>query len=186
MSVAAFVVRLCTAERPPRCGLASCCDQDGVSALLAACACGHLDVARWLVTHAGSDPRSERNVVSCRCSCCRPCVFLSCRERLHCVLASCCDQRGQTALLLACGNGRLDVARWLVTDVGSDARSERDSVSYRCSCRRLHWRVSLVYRERWCLVLGVGFCVVWSHGPSGGMCARSPRCRAVARDGGRQ
>jgi hypothetical protein len=41
----------------------------------------------------------------------------------------CCDQKGATALLLACLHGHLDVARWLVTDAGSDARLERDDVS---------------------------------------------------------
>ncbi len=34
-------------------------------------------------------------------------------------------QNGYTALLLACLSDHLDVARWLVTDAGSDARSER-------------------------------------------------------------
>jgi hypothetical protein len=41
----------------------------------------------------------------------------------------CCDQYGRTALLKACVYGHLDVARWLVTHVGSDALSERDNVS---------------------------------------------------------
>ena len=45
-----------------------------------------------------------------------------------------CDQGSCTALLVACHKGHLDVARWLVTDAGSDARSERDDVS----CRRLY------------------------------------------------
>jgi hypothetical protein len=45
-----------------------------------------------------------------------------------------CDQYDVTALLAACDNGHLDVARWLVTDAGSDARLERDCVSYRCLC----------------------------------------------------
>ncbi len=37
--------------------------QDGDSALLLACWHGHIDVARWLVSEAGSDGRSERNNV---------------------------------------------------------------------------------------------------------------------------
>jgi hypothetical protein len=37
--------------------------QDGYTALLAACSSGHIDVARWLVSEAGSDPRSERSNV---------------------------------------------------------------------------------------------------------------------------
>jgi hypothetical protein len=40
--------------------------QDGYTALLLACLRGHIDVARWLVSEAGSDARSERNNV-CRC-----------------------------------------------------------------------------------------------------------------------
>ncbi len=45
----------------------------------------------------------------------------------------CYDQHDATALLLACEHGHLDVARWLVTDAGSDA-SERDYVSCCCLC----------------------------------------------------
>ena len=40
--------------------------QLGRTALLAACSAGRLDVARWLLT-VGSDARSERDNVSCRC-----------------------------------------------------------------------------------------------------------------------
>jgi hypothetical protein len=38
------------------------------------------------------------------------------------------SQVGDTALLLACRHGHVDVARWLVSDAGSDARSERSNV----------------------------------------------------------
>jgi hypothetical protein len=69
-----------------------------------------------------------------------PCCAVS--EDVSCLLL-CCDQDGWSALLLACANGHLDVARWLVTDAGSDARSERNNV---CSCRRLY--VSLLFRWR--------------------------------------
>jgi hypothetical protein len=36
-------------------------------------------------------------------------------------------QHGDSALLLACSNGRLDVARWLVS-LGLDARSDENNV----------------------------------------------------------
>jgi hypothetical protein len=51
-------------------------------------------------------------------------VVIECRVLL-CVA---CEQGGSTALLLACGCGHLDVARWLVEEAGCDARSERDKV----------------------------------------------------------
>jgi hypothetical protein len=59
---------------------------------------------------------------------------------------SCCDQVGWSALLVACFNGHLDVARWLVTDAGSDVRSERSNVSCCCSFRRQC--ASFLHRER--------------------------------------
>jgi ankyrin repeat protein len=39
---------------------------------------------------------------------------------------ACCarEQNGRTAHLLACANGHLNVAQWLVTSTGTDARSE--------------------------------------------------------------
>jgi hypothetical protein len=55
------------------------------------------------------------------------------------------DQNGRSALLLACTGGHLDVARWLVTDAGSDARLERSNVSCCCSFRLY---VSLLFLER--------------------------------------
>jgi hypothetical protein len=37
-------------------------------------------------------------------------------------------QAGRTALLWACKSSSLDVARFLVTEAGSDPKSERDEV----------------------------------------------------------
>ncbi len=156
-----------------RAGLVSCCDQGGNTALLVACASGRLDVARWLVTDAGSDARSERSIVSCRSLLSASLCFrvVSCATKF-CGLVSCCDQIGDTALLTACAHGYLDVARWLVTDAGSDAQLERDNVSshcsFRCGC------ASMLRRERRCFVLGVMLSSVWQYSPSGGMCQWSP------------
>ncbi len=116
---------------------------------------GHLDVARWLVTNAGSDARSERNNVSCRCSCNCLCVFLVVpRTAMLLFGVWCCDQFGGSALLAACLDGHLDVARWLVTDAGSDVRSERDNVScpMLCSCTS----AAGLYRRECMRLLGCG------------------------------
>jgi hypothetical protein len=94
-----------------------------------------------------------------------------CCDVVLCLVAR-CDQDGWSALLLACEHGHLDVARWLATHAGSDARSERDAVSCRCSCRRLC--VSLLCRERRWFVLGVVLWSVWPVSPSGDMLRRSP------------
>jgi hypothetical protein len=80
VDVVVSMFRCCSVSDEGLC-LVSCCDQGGVSALLVACAMGHLDVVRWLVTDAGSDARSERANVSCRCSFGCPCVSLLRRER---------------------------------------------------------------------------------------------------------
>jgi ankyrin repeat protein len=99
---------------------------------------------------AGSHARSEQDGVSSRCCsvCVSVCVSLSVSVCLCVCLCVCVflfmrlamllldDQDGSTALLLACEHGHLDVARWLVTDAGSDARSERDSVSCRYRAER--------------------------------------------------
>jgi ankyrin repeat protein len=110
--------------------------QAGNTALLLACWSGHIDVARWLVSEAGSDARLERDNVCC----CDDGACVSVVVR-HCgVLGDVVSQAGYTALLLACYHGHIDVARWLVSEAGSDARSERNNVR-NCACCS---RVSLV------------------------------------------
>lgn len=47
------------------------------------------------------------------------------------------NQNGDTALLLACFEGRLEVARWLVAECGCDAQTEHNSVSCRCPLESL-------------------------------------------------
>jgi hypothetical protein len=82
------------------------------------------------------------------------------------------DQHRSTAILVACGFGHLDVARWLVTNAGSDVRSERDNVSCRSSCRRLC--ASLLCRERRSCACGVSTWSEWLYSPSAGLCPRLP------------
>ncbi len=72
--------------------------QEGNSAWLLACAAGHTDVARWLLSEGDIDTRSEQNSF------------------------------GSTALVLASCSGDIDMVRWLVTEAGSDAHSERNNV----------------------------------------------------------
>ncbi len=103
-----------------------CLSQYGDTALLLACLSGRIDVARWLVSEAGSDARSERNNVG-RCGNAASACLVS-----HVViLGDVMSQDGETALLCACYKGHIDVARWLVSEAGSDARSERSNVG-RC------------------------------------------------------
>jgi hypothetical protein len=49
-----------------------------------------------------------------------------CEALLVCIVPV---QLGDTALLLACENGRLDVAKWLVAEAGSNPSTERNNVS---------------------------------------------------------
>ena len=49
-------------------------------------------------------------------------------------------QGGNTALLVACWNGELAVARWLIEEKGVDYRAEKSDVSEMCfweACRYL-------------------------------------------------
>jgi hypothetical protein len=52
-----------------------------------------------------------------------------CRQTAACGVDG---QRGCTALLLACGRGSLDVARFLVAEARSDVLRERENVRHCC------------------------------------------------------
>jgi ankyrin repeat protein len=103
-------------------------EQTGHTALLLASAFGHVNVVQWLVTTAGSNARSERSNVSRLCRCRYELLDVIIRLELCRTVCGVCEQDGRTALLCACANGHLDVAQWLVTSGGSDARSERNNV----------------------------------------------------------
>ncbi len=114
-------------------GSAVCCvrGQTGHTALLLASGLGLVDVVQWLVTSAGSDARSERSNVRRLRRC--HCKLLDGDPVVALLYWVCfCEQDGRTALLCACASGRLDVAQWLVTSGGSDARSERNNVRILC------------------------------------------------------
>jgi hypothetical protein len=146
--------------------------QIGRSALLVACAAGRIDVARWLLASAGCDAKLDRDEV--------------CGHVAHSSVAACIREASYgavlppaqcecTALLSACRRGHLDLARWLVTEGGSDARSERDKV-----------------RRSWCYCVLTGCCenrdvrdrrCCWSDralSAAGGVRGRSRRCGAMA------
>ncbi len=79
------------------------------------------------MSEAGSDARSERsNVGRCDDAACGCVVGFD-----YGVCGDVVSQNGKSALLLACWHGHVNVARWLVSEAGSDARSERDNV---CRC----------------------------------------------------
>ncbi len=46
----------------------------------------------------------------------------------RCVMMMLCTQDGNTALLVACWSGHLEVVQWLVSSAGSNAATERDNV----------------------------------------------------------
>ena len=68
---------------------------------------------------------------------CDVCVVVVSSEQIGCVVQwlstvgclTCGVQAGYTALLAACWNGQLAVARWLIEEKGVDYRAEKDNVS---------------------------------------------------------
>jgi ankyrin repeat protein len=106
--------------------------QIGRSALLVACAAGHVDVARWLLASVGCDAKLERDKVRLTMAFpARVWVIVQHVNGFQCE----CDggrvvvvQEQCTALLCACMAGKADVVRMLVSSGASDARSERDQV----------------------------------------------------------
>ena len=69
----------------------------------------------------------------------RLCVVMVSGEQVDCVAGgrlACRSQNGSTALLLACMNGHLAVARWLIEEKGVDYRAEKSTVSVMCFSKR--------------------------------------------------
>jgi hypothetical protein len=141
------------------CTLSHMCEVEGhapedgwdTAAVLAACWAGDAALLRRLMReHAECDAGVRRRTLVDAVSCvlCAPCYAVRLWSKGLRVRRCCRQNRGGTALLWACTTGRLDVARWLVADAGSDARSERDNVSGRCSCRRLCVFLSCRVRPR--------------------------------------
>ena len=129
------------------CTLSHMCEVEGhapedgwdTAAVLAACWAGDAALLRRLMReHAECDAGVRRRTLVDAVSCvlCAPCYAVRLWSKGLRVRRCCRQNRGGTALLWACITGRLDVARWLVTDAGSDVRSERDNVScpLLCSC----------------------------------------------------
>ncbi len=106
--------------------------QWGNTALLLACKGGHLEIAQWLVSSAGSNATTEQNAVCPFAGAVIPgSACMSAPNVGEVKDLRVCDvdvaQRGDSALLLACSNGHLDVARWLVS-LGLDARLDHNNV----------------------------------------------------------
>jgi hypothetical protein len=107
------------------------------AAVLAACCAGDVSLLRRLMREPVECDAGVRfhTLVDDVSVCCVLCAACCGRARLTAdglACRYCCGKTGGTALLWACYCGRLDVARWLVTEAGSDARSERDSVRSCC------------------------------------------------------
>ncbi len=78
-----------------------------------------MSVAQWLVSSAGSNAVTETSKV-------RYCFDSDAYARVDL-----CDvpvQDGDTALLVACAAGQLEVAQWLVSSAGSDVVTDRRHV----------------------------------------------------------
>jgi hypothetical protein len=125
---------------------------------------------RSMACDRGRQRRSIGTRLGSSCSRCMTLIAAVVRPR-----SSVVAQVGRTALLVACAAGQSDVVRWLVTEGGSDARSERDKV-----------------RRSWCYCVLTGCCenrdvrdrrCCWSDralSAAGGVRGRSRRCGAMA------
>jgi hypothetical protein len=147
------------------CALSHMCEvedhmpEDGwdTAAVLAACWAGDAALLRRLMReHVECDAGVRRcTLVDDVSVCCMGLVDVCGCGRMAC---ACVGAVARTAAGQRCCGRVPPVTSWLVTDAGGDARSgwdarsERDDVSCRCSCRRLY--VSLLYRERCGFVLG--------------------------------
>jgi hypothetical protein len=99
--------------------------------MLLACAGGYFELARWLITEAGSDARSERErnvrlqapaVPIPRCAASSSHNHTTLRHRHSSVWALVPQDQGFTALLYACESGDVEFAKWLVREAGSYVR----------------------------------------------------------------
>jgi hypothetical protein len=122
-----------------------------------ACQEGCLDVARWLVDEKGCDVNARDTVsvalllravlmdivgvglfqcvMLCVCLCLCACVTLRyCHIAMRWAYGRCMSvcQAGRTALVLACREGHLDVAAWLVDEKGCDVNARRTVGSRLC------------------------------------------------------
>jgi hypothetical protein len=119
-----------------------CCDQNGASALLLACASGHLDVAQWLVVNAGSNARSERTTVSRwnRCVSLFLCIFVA-QAALFSALCDAIRMAGRRFCWLAPRVTLLWLSGLWRTPVATRDRSESTCVSW-LFYRRVRWACS--------------------------------------------